>query len=277
MQNKEIYEANFWRFSRDEELPLYPFCSEYSLRYLPRKTDFVLYPFLQICGIKEGSLRFIFQEKQYLLEAEDVLLIPPRTLFRFESFSTKGFYGKQVLEIKGSLLDDILENLNLNKICLFKKKLWQDFSKSFNQVNKLNSTGKLEDIPQINGAIFSLLHACSLKNETHQAKTDANVIAACHWIDEHLDVPLDLKQVETKLNISRSTLCRLFKNYKGMSPRSYWIRRRVERAEFLLLHSDFSIKEIAFQLGYSSQFHFSNEFSKFHDLSPLSYRKRGFV
>lgn len=277
MENKEKYEAHFWRFSMDEELPLYPFCSEYSLRYLPRKTEMVRYPFLQICGIKEGSLRFVVQDEKYLLKAEDVLIIPPRTPFSFESFSTQGFYGKQVLEIKGTLLDDILEELHLTKVCLFKQKLWSDFSFVFNQVHKLNEQGRAENIPQLAGSVYSLLYACSLKNESNLEHTDPNVIAACHWIDDHLDLPLDLKQLENKLNVSRSTLCRLFKNSKGMSPRAYWIRRRVERAEFLLLHSDFSIKEIAFQLGYSSQFHFSNEFSRFHDLSPLSFRKRGFV
>lgn len=277
MQNQEQYEAHFWRFSTEEELPIYPFCSEYSLRFIPRKTEVVRYPFLQICGIKEGALRFVFQEEKYLVEANDVIFIPPRTAFSFESFSTKGFYLKQVLELKGTLLEDTLEELHLTKVCLFKKKLWQNFSSAFNNVHQLNDQLDSENIPQITGAIFSLLHSCALKNEIIQEHTNPSVVAACHWIEEHLDVPLDLKALETKLNVSRSTLCRLFKSAKGMSPRAYWIRRRVERAEFLLLHSDFSIKEIAYQLGYSSQFHFSNEFSRFHDLSPLSYRKRGFV
>ena len=70
---------------------------------------------------------------------------------------------------------------------------------------------------------------------------------------------------------------RLFRDGRGMSPRHYWDLRRNETAEFLLLHSDLSMKEIAFHLGYSSQFHFSRDFSRRHTMPPSQFRRRGLV
>ena len=95
------------------------------------------------------------------------------------------------------------------------------------------------------------------------------------WIDQNLDKPIDLRSLEQHLNVSRSTLGRIFRKGKTVSPKEYWIRRRLAKSEYLLNHSEYSIKEISFQLGYSSQFHFSNEFRRFYGLSPLAYRKLG--
>ena len=277
MQKRGKYEANFWRFCMTEELPVYPFCSEYSLRYQPHRILMGRFPFLLICGIKEGAVRFIFRDNKYLLEEKDVLLIPPQTPFSFESYTTKGHYGKLVLELKGALLDEYLEKLHINKVCFRKNTLWEEFFHTFSLVHELNGKGREEDIPDTMGAICRFLHICSQKDNTEKEKTDPNLAYACKWIEQHLDHPIDLKVLEEKLNISRSTLCRLFRKGKNMSPGEYWKHRRNQRAEYLLLHSDLSIKEIAFLLGYSSQFHFSSDFSTCHKISPLHYRKRGFV
>ena len=278
MQKNGIYEANFWRSNTTEEYPIYPYCSEYSLRFQPYRMKRTHFPFMLICGIKEGALQFIFEKEKYLLQAKDVLLVPPRTFFSFESYSTNGFYGKQVLELNGTLLEDYLNALHLNRICFLKEVLWEEFSGIFARVHELNRNGNDSDIPEIAGIISRFLHICALKSRvSEEKKSDPSLAKACHWIDEHLHIPMNLKLLETKTNVSRSTLCRLFKNGKGMSPKAYWMRRRNERAEFLLLHSELSMKEISFQLGYSSQFHFTNEFSRFHTLSPLHFRKRGFM
>ena len=278
MQQQRIYEANFWSGAAEWEMPVYPYCSEFSFRPQPHRIKMTRFPFMLICGISDGGLRFHFSSEKYLLEEGDVLLIPPQTVFSFESYSTKGSYGKQVLELKGSLLDNYLESLHLNRICFFRKKLWKEFTETFTAIHALNKECRPCDIPEMAGIIYRFLYLCSIQQcSESEPKNDPILINACSWINEHLNIPVNLNLLEEKLNVSRSTLCRIFKKEKGISPRDYWISRRNERAEFLLIHSELSIKEIAFQLGYSSQFHFSNEFYRYHNLSPLHYRRRGLV
>ena len=275
MKNGEYYDAHFWRINLNEELPIYPFCSEAVIRREPRRTEWTSHPFLILCGLSGGSLRYVFNDRKIVLQEQDIIMIPPRTCYFFESYSTGGYYEKKVLELQGTLLDDLVMSLKLNQVCCWQKELWQDFQTAFEVIHPANEQSKLDDIPDTAAAAVRLLHLCALRNGQKNEKSDPRLSEACRWIENHLDIPIDLELLRNDLNISRASLGRLFHEGKGMSPGRYWCLRRSETAEFLLLHSDFSIKEIAFRLGYSSQFHFSNEFSRNHKLSPMQYRKRG--
>lgn len=275
MREKEDYKVNFLRYQDMSELPIYPFCAEISLRYIPRKVNRNQYPFLLICGIQEGSVRFVFDDRKITLNTNDVLLIPPYTPYYFESYSTGGHYKKLALELQGKLLNEYLDCLKIKQVCCHKKELWEEFISAFEKINEFNAAGNKGEIPEISAVIIRLLHQFSLRNQTENDNGDSLLLMACRWIDQNLDKPIDLRSLEQHLNVSRSTLGRIFRKGKTVSPKEYWIRRRLAKSEYLLNHSEYSIKEISFQLGYSSQFHFSNEFRRFYGLSPLAYRKLG--
>lgn len=275
MKEREEYKVHFWRYREMNEIPIYPFCAEISLRYIPRRVNRNQYPFLLICGIENGSLRFLFDDQKITLGEHDILLIPPYTQFSFESCSTGGYYKKLVLELRGKLLNEHLDCLGLKHVSLHKKELWNDFISTFETVDQFNVNGTKEDIPEMSASIIRLLHTFSIRNQNAEDDVDSLLLAACRWIEQNLSNPIDLRLLEEHLKVSRSTLGRLFRKEKKISPQQYWIRRRLEASEYLLNHSEYSIKEISFRLGYSSQFHFSNEFRRFYGLSPLAYRKLG--
>lgn len=278
MKKAEIYEINYWQAGMTtEELPIYSFCSEYSLRKTPYKMNMAQFPFLLICGLEEGTLQFFFRKQKILLQMHDVLLIPPGIPFSFESYSTVGHYAKMVLELKGPLLTDYLNSLHLNTSYLLQHDLWHEFFPAFSKIHEFNHQQKMENIPDMVAIIIRLLHIFALHNNTGERKVDPNLAIACRWIETHMNTSMNLAFLEKKLGISHSSLGRLFRNGTGMSPRAYWIQRRLETAKFLLLNSNLSIKEISYHLGYSSQFHFSSEFSRLNGLSPLHFRQRGFV
>ena len=66
---------------------------------------------------------------------------------------------------------------------------------------------------------------------------------------------------------------RLMRRFLGMSCREYYLRRKMLAAEYLLKNTELSIKEIAYRLGCSSAFHFSNLFHDRHGVSPSSFRE----
>lgn len=59
----------------------------------------------------------------------------------------------------------------------------------------------------------------------------------------------------------------------GMSPKAYIKRRLNQEAMQLLLSSDMKIKEVASQLRFSDEFHFSRFFRIANGLAPVQYRK----
>ncbi len=84
--------------------------------------------------------------------------------------------------------------------------------------------------------------------------------------------PFDLDQFSKVVGLSKYYLEKVFKKSTGMSPYQYVIQLRVERAKALLASSPKSIIEIAMELGFFDQSHFTNAFRHFTGTSPLAYR-----
>jgi len=75
-------------------------------------------------------------------------------------------------------------------------------------------------------------------------------------------------------SISRTYLCRIFKESTGTSPVEYWITQKIKEAKKLLREDDHNITQISLLLGYSSIHHFSRIFKRFTGMSPTDYRNR---
>jgi AraC-like DNA-binding protein len=58
-----------------------------------------------------------------------------------------------------------------------------------------------------------------------------------------------------------------------MPPHQFMTSRRVERAKELLLRTDHSLAEIALEVGFSSQAHFTDQFRRATGSTPHRYRK----
>ncbi|RUO29757.1 hypothetical protein CWE12_07230 [Aliidiomarina sedimenti] len=71
---------------------------------------------------------------------------------------------------------------------------------------------------------------------------------------------------------SRRQFERDFVEIVGLSPKHFSQVIRVQRATRLLTHSQLSLADIAFDLGYTDQSHFTHEFVGFHGLPPSRAR-----
>ncbi len=92
---------------------------------------------------------------------------------------------------------------------------------------------------------------------------------------EHLDQKVDLERLAEEHSIGYAYLRKMFKKYTGVSPHQYHLEMRIMGAKELLLTSDRSIKEIAFDLGFESVHYFSRIFKKKTGLSPSEWRRKG--
>ena len=59
----------------------------------------------------------------------------------------------------------------------------------------------------------------------------------------------------------------------GVSPGDYRIRRRIDRAQRLLMDPERQIKDIAAELGYPGPAAFSAQFNRFAGYSPNLFRR----
>ncbi len=67
---------------------------------------------------------------------------------------------------------------------------------------------------------------------------------------------------------------RIFKEYTGLSPKSYINKTRMAYAEYLLQNTDMTIAQIASEVGYSEISGFNRIFNSVFSMSPNKYRKQ---
>lgn len=87
------------------------------------------------------------------------------------------------------------------------------------------------------------------------------------------EAPLDLRTLAAEARLSVSHFRKLFRETHGEGPRDMQTRARMQKAAELVLHSSWSITEIAHQLGFSTVHNFSRAFTREIGVSPQGYRR----
>lgn len=266
----EYLSIRFWNGSGDFEPCFYPYCVEEAERRLPKAFGTRGQNFLIVALLLSGELEYVFERCRIPLRPGGVLLIPPGTPYCFGVSGKRTGYRKLVLEICGRNLEEELRERNLLQVVHREIRNPAELTERIRKIGTL-----LEDTvsheAELIGRTVEIL--CSFRGPFRKAHSAA-VESAQREMEKKLADPIDLGSLAAELRIGRSTLGRLFRTELGLSPREYWIRRKIRRAQEYLVNTDFSIKEISVQLGYSSQFHFSGEFRKRCGLSPSEFRKK---
>ena len=67
---------------------------------------------------------------------------------------------------------------------------------------------------------------------------------------------------------------RVFRKATGQTPIEYLVRLRIQKSTELLRNTDFSITEIALQVGFNDSNYFTRQFRNSLGESPRSYRQK---
>jgi len=92
------------------------------------------------------------------------------------------------------------------------------------------------------------------------------------YIDAHLDSALNIPELAETLGISESHFARGFRNASGLTPHSYVMRRRLLRAQELLVQTNLPLVNIALATGFADQSHFSRRFHELTGVPPRAFR-----
>ena len=92
-------------------------------------------------------------------------------------------------------------------------------------------------------------------------------------VDENLGFPITIDHLSTIAGLSSSYFCRAFKDTFGDPPHAYIMRRRVERAQTLMLQTREPLSQIALACGLSDQAHLCNLFRRLVGQSPSHWRR----
>lgn len=210
--------------------------------------------------------------KIHNVSAGDVILMFPGIWHRFAPDPEIGWVENWI-ECRGSTLDRIF-NVGLMPL---EAPIWSANGAAnpvFATIHRLARENALLHQPTISMLALQLLAMfCQSRDQAEQG--DAILIErARRALMETSGEPQALPSIARDLNLSYSSLRRLFRQHTGVSLKQYQTDVRIRRACELLRNSDNSIKEISRYLGYSSPFHFSAQFKKATDLSPSQWREK---
>lgn len=93
------------------------------------------------------------------------------------------------------------------------------------------------------------------------------------YIYNHYSERLILEDVAKKFNLSRSYLSKKFKSVTSFGFKEYIINVRIQHACELLLNTNKSITDIAFECGFNDSNYFGDAFRRTKGISPNKYRK----
>ena len=126
-------------------------------------------------------------------------------------------------------------------------------------------------IPALQGELYKLLALICKKQKKHLARDKYACIRTGIQLLEQ-DSDLSLSQIAAKSGVSDCYFRRLFRQYSGESPICFRQRHRIERAKQLLVSDEqYTISEVAQELGFSDIYHFSKTFKKYCGESPRKY------
>jgi AraC-like DNA-binding protein len=92
------------------------------------------------------------------------------------------------------------------------------------------------------------------------------------YVEAHVSENIELSMLATIADLSLYHFAREFKRSAGVTPHSYLVHKRVERAKDMLARTDYSLTEIALAAGFSDQSHLARHFRQIVGSTPREFR-----
>ena len=248
--------------------------------------------FFEMVYVSEGTGRFYVKESGYKVQevsyhTHSLFLIPPETthcftiethseyvFIRFVIHYVEDYIGKYIAEVFRSpnrqteiLLNGRDEDIALH---LF------GFIKGEEEIRQDGSNYLLQQ--WVNGILVivarNIANDLSFKNiQTWEANSSTYML---QYIQQHIHQPglLSAENLGKVFNLSPKYVGSFFKRNFQESLRQYIARTRIRKVEDLLLNSKMTVKEIAYEMGYSDSSHLVKSFRKIYGISPVEYKQK---
>jgi AraC-like DNA-binding protein len=232
----------------------------------------------QILYIHKGQGTFESKfTKPRAVKGSTAFILFPGTWHRYRPDPETG-WTESWIEIKGAYIDELRKAGIIDP----KHPVYQVHSsveieqvlESAAGLARLKPPGFTVRIGLLAAEILALLRLSSGPSQATHRRMDQVISESQALLAGDLEGKLSLEQIARKLGVGYSYFRRRFKNQTGLSPKQYRIEIRHHRVKNLLLNTNLTLKEISQDLGYSSPFHLSQEFSRITGCSPHQWRQR---
>lgn len=246
----------------------------------------------EIFYIVEGERVFFFNNREYMARAGDLILVNSNLIHMTKSVAgSNDGHNRIILYItrdKMRSYDELCPSLQLMRFFddhygiyhLDREQqalilgLFRGLRHAFTARGHNYKTGIDLDIL---AWLFKLMGFVRRQNQAIPSDSDNPrykvVYGIADYLSENCRRPVSLDELSERFFLSKSYICRIFKEVTGYTISEYTNIHRIRSAKRYLEETDMSISEIAHALGYESLTYFECMFKTYMTLSPLKYRK----
>jgi len=140
-------------------------------------------------------------------------------------------------------------------------------------------TGFENDVILLQSLILKLVHMLN-QNTVYTAKSNPKISnkktieSTLEYINNNLSDDLTLERLANSANFNSIYFHKLFKASTGKTLHEYVEEKRIKRSINLLISTDMTLTQIAYECGFSSQSYFSYVFKRKTGLTPREYEKK---
>lgn len=225
----------------------------------------------------EGYFQSDHTKKTKINKGQAILLFPGQWHSYHPNIETG--WNEYYIGFEGPLIDHIVEN---NFVSQRNQILNPGVSEELVQLYSTAMRAAKEDKPHsqqhLAGIVMNILGmiiSISQDKAFEVNKSDEIIERAKIIMRENIRKDIDIKQIAKKLSVSYSWFRKVFKEYTGFAPSQYIQELKIRKAKELLTESNYSIKEISYDLNFSSYEYFLSFFKKRVGLTPSEYRLLG--
>ena len=141
------------------------------------------------------------------------------------------------------------------------------------QIEEIDNVSEVEAFKREAQRLYAAAVAEEKKAETGGYKNPL-IGAAKDYIFQHFHDSIQITDIAKYLDVNPDYLSHLFKTQEHITIKRYILEEKIRRSRNLLQYSDYTIQEISFYLGFSSQSHFCKVFQEMTGETPGRYRKQ---
>lgn len=241
-------------------------------------TNLHTHHFTELYYITKGVGAFQINEKRFAVKENDLIIVNPHIehtdicdndmSFEFISLGLEGM----TFEFDKQVNNQLYGIFNCDSI--------KDKMHSILDMLLFEADGEYmhHEISCQNLAEIFIIYIMRLQNLNLTPSLDTKMSKECGIAKRYIDsnymenITLDLLAELTHMN--KFYLVHSFTKYTGMSPINYLAQKRIQISMEYLASTDYSIAQIASNVGFSSQSYFSQVFRKALGMTPVQYRKQ---
>ncbi len=142
----------------------------------------------------------------------------------------------------------------------------------FQQRNNLISLGSYIETKGLILQLIARFLNDDKPNSVETKKIPSKILDAIHYIQTNLQANITVEHLAERAHQNTNYFSRIFLNYTGERPLAYLQKKRIERAQYLMLTTSLPLSEIAIETGFESLSYFSRMFKKTTGLTPTHYK-----